>query len=107
MRMDTPVPKGRYHPPPSHSEVRDALGDLLALAIGRQVTRESKEDDKGLRADLAVRGRLYEPQEEALIDIRVTDTDAQYLSDISMAVVTEEQAKRKHTKYDQYDHVAL
>eukprot|EP00923_Selenidium_pygospionis_P019153 GHVN01033520.1.p1 GENE.GHVN01033520.1~~GHVN01033520.1.p1 ORF type:complete len:376 (+),score=31.07 GHVN01033520.1:296-1423(+) len=64
-----------------HNEIRDALGDLASLAWGRQVikepvVREADESGTGqLKADLLIRG-VWEPQTQALLDVRVTDTDA-------------------------------
>ena len=65
-----------------HNEVRDAFGDLAALAWS-QVTREpivceacTSSNTTALVADLSVRG-VWIPQAEALFDIRVVDTDAQ------------------------------
>ena len=64
-----------------NNEIRDAIGDLAALAWG-QVRRETvvveAEDQHGetLIADLCVRG-VWLPQAEALFDICVVDTDTQ------------------------------
>eukprot|EP00923_Selenidium_pygospionis_P003992 GHVN01006338.1.p1 GENE.GHVN01006338.1~~GHVN01006338.1.p1 ORF type:complete len:271 (+),score=15.00 GHVN01006338.1:23-814(+) len=91
-----------------HNEVRDALGDLLAAAIGRQVIREpilveggtvDGETVPGLQPDLAVRG-IFHPQAEAVIDVCVVHTDAQSYRKIPPADVLEIHAKRKHAKYD-------
>ena len=63
------------------SEIRDAIGDLAALAWG-QVRHETVVVEAGdqhsetLIADLCVRG-VQLPQAEALFDIRVVDADAQ------------------------------
>ena len=65
-----------------HNEVRDSLGDLLAMGFN-SVLKEPivKEGDiydsnnPGLVADLAVRG-LWQPQTDVLFDVRVVDTDA-------------------------------
>ena len=63
-----------------HNEVRDAFGDLASLVwslVRREpVVREASDDGHGaLIADLAVRG-VWQPQCDALFDIRVVDTDA-------------------------------
>ena len=65
-----------------HNKVRDALGDIAALAF-KEVTREPVVREAGeargisaLIADLVVRG-VWQPQAEALFDICVIDTDAQ------------------------------
>ena len=65
-----------------HNEVRNALGDIASLAY-REVTKEPvvREPDEtrnlpALVADLGVRG-VWQPQTEALFDIRVIDSDAQ------------------------------
>ena len=64
-----------------HNEVRDCLGDMAAQ-VWSQVVREpivkeadSKADGPGLRADLGIQG-VWTPQVEALLDIKVIDTDA-------------------------------
>ena len=63
-----------------HNEIRDAIGDLAALAWG-QVRRETVVGEAGdqhgetLIADLCVHG-VWLPQAEALFDICVVDTDA-------------------------------
>eukprot|EP01068_Selenidium_serpulae_P010606 Selendium_serpulae@DN5499_c0_g1_i6.p1 len=84
-----------------HNEVRDALGDLCSLAWGRQIVREpvireAGEDGKGeLRADLMVRG-IWSPQGAALIDIRVTDSDATSNLTKSVGKVMAEQEEKKN-----------
>ena len=67
-----------------HNEVRDALGDLAALAykdvIREPIVREGSDTVPALIADLGIRG-VWLPQIE---DIRVTDADApSYLSALS------------------------
>ena len=65
-----------------HNEVRDALWDIAALTnkevVREPVVREADETSEmpALIADLGVRG-FWQPQSEALFDIRVIDTDAQ------------------------------
>eukprot|EP00923_Selenidium_pygospionis_P003985 GHVN01006330.1.p1 GENE.GHVN01006330.1~~GHVN01006330.1.p1 ORF type:complete len:304 (+),score=26.87 GHVN01006330.1:657-1568(+) len=88
-----------------HNEMRDALGDLLAKALGRQVIKEPiivppTEGNKGKVADLAVRG-VFQPQAEALFDICVVDTDAQSHITKSPTEVLAAAAKMKHNKYDE------
>ena len=61
------------------NEIHDALGDLACLAY-KDVVREpivcdSDADGPGLIADLGVRG-VWQPQGEALFDVRVVDMDA-------------------------------
>ena len=64
-----------------HNEVRDALGDIAAPAyneiVREPVVREAAEARgiSALVADLGVRG-VWQPQTEALFDVRVFDTDA-------------------------------
>ena len=66
-----------------HNEVRDSIRDLSAV-VWSQVKHEpvvrDADNQKGilaLKADLAVRG-VWLPQAEALFDIRIIDTDAQF-----------------------------
>ena len=62
-----------------HNEICDALGDLACLAykdvIREPVVHDGDADGPGLIADLGVRG-VWQPQGEALFDVRVVDTDA-------------------------------
>ena len=64
-----------------HNEIRDCLGDMAAMVwpqvIKEPVVKEGNPalDDSGLRLDLGIRG-VWQPQVEALFDIRVIDTDA-------------------------------
>ena len=85
-----------------HNEIRDALGDLACLAykdvIREPVVRDGDADVPGLIADLGVRG-VWQPQVEALFDVRVVDTDAQSFISRSVAdvlVSAEEEKKRKY-----------
>ena len=59
--------------------MRDALGDIMAMGynnvLREPIVRDGDVCTEGLVADLAVRG-LWQPQTEALIDVRVVDTDA-------------------------------
>ena len=90
-----------------HNEVRDALGELMAMAFGNCVVREPvvreadpENDVEGLVADLATRG-LWQSQSEALLDIRVIDTDAaSYCHRPVCAVIksAEEEKKRKYNE---------
>ena len=84
-----------------HNEIRDAVGDLASLAWG-QVIREPvvqeadfHDGQEALVADLAVRG-VWQPQAEALFDVRVTDTDTQsYLHCSPEDVLTTAETKKK------------
>ena len=59
--------------------MHDAFGDLSSLVWGpvyrEPIVREASDDSSALKADLAVRG-VWQPQCDALFDIRVVDTDA-------------------------------
>ena len=64
-----------------HSDIRDAIGDLAALAWEQAkhetvVVEAGDQHGETLIADLYVRG-VYLPQAEALFDICVIDIDAQ------------------------------
>ncbi|KAL5481503.1 hypothetical protein EMCRGX_G021677 [Ephydatia muelleri] len=65
-----------------HNEVRDALGDLAAIAykdVVREPIVQDADDANGrptLIADLSIRG-VWQPQTVALLDVRVIDTNAQ------------------------------
>ena len=97
-----------------HNEVRDALGDIAALAF-KEETREPvvREADEArgisaLVADLGVRG-VWQLQAEALFDIRVIDTDAQSHahSSVNVVLATAEKEKRKYTKAAQARHASF
>ena len=92
-----------------HNEVRDALGQLAALAYPHvtvePVVREPaahNPTDTGLVCDLAaaVRG-LWSSQTEALIDCRIVNTDAQSYDHRSVKAVLESTAAAKKTKHRQ------
>ena len=87
-----------------HNEVRDAFKDLAALVWSPVVKEPVVSDGSGgilepLVADLCVRG-VWQPQTEAVFDIRVVDTDAQsYCSHTPIAVLysAEVEKKRKYS----------
>ena len=98
-----------------HNEVRDALGDIAALTykkvVREPVVREADEARgiSALVADLGVRG-VWQPQTEALFDIRVTDTDAQSCAQRTVnAVLTaaEREKKRKYAQAVQARHASF
>ena len=85
-----------------HNEVRDALGDLVALAykdVNREpVVREGNAEVSALVTDLGIWG-VWLPQTEALLDIRVTNADvSSYLTRSigSVLAMAEEEKKRKY-----------
>ena len=87
-----------------HNEVRDALGDIAGMAY-REVIREpivrDANDSAGipaLVADLGVRG-VWQPQAEALFDVRVVDTDAQSYSQRAVTAVLSSAEREKKRKY--------
>ena len=84
--------------------MRDALGDLASIAF-RDVIREPIVRDadpvRGLPdlvADLGVR-RLWAAQTEALLDIRVMDTDAQSYTSRTVDSVLLSAENEKKKKY--------
>ena len=98
-----------------HNEVRDALGDIEALAY-KEVVREpvAREADEirgvsALVADLGVRG-VWQPQTEALFDVHVVDTDAQSYAHRTVSAVlstAEKEKKRKYTHAAQACHASF
>ena len=63
-----------------HNEVRDSFGDLSSLVWGpvhrEPVVQEASDDGRTvLKADLVVRG-VWQPQCDAVFDVRIVDTDA-------------------------------
>ena len=87
-----------------HNEVRDAFGELAALAwnqvVKEPVVREanSLSHTPALVADLSVRG-VWIPQVEALFDIRVVDTDTQSYRNSSPMDILSGAEKEKKNKY--------
>jgi len=86
-----------------HNEVRDAIGDISALAwrhVHREpVVCEASSEHDALIADLGIRG-VWQPQAEVLFNIRMTDTDTQsYQSHTPQSVLasTEKDKKRKYS----------
>ena len=90
-----------------HNEVRDALGEMMAMAFGNQIVKEPivreadpERSEEGLVADLAVR-RLWHSQSEALLDIRVVDTDADSYCHRPVAAVIKSAEEEKKRKYNE------
>jgi len=87
-----------------HNEVRDAFGDLASL-VWSPVMKEPIVCDNSAGADtliidLCVRG-VWEPQTEALFDIRVVDTDARSYRACSPRDVLSSAEGEKKCKYVQ------
>ena len=82
-----------------HNEVRDAFGDLVSLiwspVTKEPIVRDSSDGADALIADLCVRG-AWEPQTEALFDIRVVDTDAQSYCARTHDVLSIAEGEKKH-----------
>jgi len=79
--------------------MRDGIGDIAALAwkhVHREpVVCEASFEHNALIADLGMRG-VWQPQAEALFDIRVTDTDAQsYQSHTPQSVLASAEEDKK------------
>ena len=87
-----------------HNEVRDVAGQLAALAFPHvtkePVVREGSCNQDGLICDLAVRG-VWNPQTEALFDVRVVNTDAQSYATRPVIAVLDSIAKAKKAKHHQ------
>lgn len=85
-----------------HNEVRDVLGDLMATAWGNcvkePIIREASNSLPALRGDLACRG-VWEPQREALFDVRVVDTDAPSYGSRAVSAVLCRAEQEKMNKY--------
>lgn len=85
-----------------HNEIRDALGDMANLVwkdVKREpIVREASEATPCLIADLGVRG-VWQPQEEALFDVRVVDTDAPSYAARSVTSILASGEAAKKTKY--------
>jgi len=97
-----------------HNEVRDALGDIAALAC-KEVVREpvvrEADEIRGVSAqvaDFGVRG-VWQPQTEVLFDVRVVDTDTQSYAHrtVSAVLLTAEKEKRKYTHAAQVCHASF
>ena len=89
-----------------HNEVRDTIVDLSSIVykdiILEQVIQEAREvtDEPSLVADLGVRG-VWQPQTQALFDIRVIDTDApSHVNRSVAAILASAELSRKEGKYN-------
>uniref|UniRef100_A0A146MEQ0 Uncharacterized protein n=1 Tax=Lygus hesperus TaxID=30085 RepID=A0A146MEQ0_LYGHE len=85
-----------------HNEVRDVLGDLMSKAWGNccrePVILEPSASEPGLRGDLVCRG-VWEPQRDALFDVRIVDTDApshESRTVNAVLITAENEKKRKY-----------
>ncbi|KAL5505424.1 hypothetical protein EMCRGX_G006855 [Ephydatia muelleri] len=89
-----------------HNEIRDCTGDIASQVwthvIKEPVVREAdvKNADGGLRLDLGIRG-VWQPQVEALFDVKVVDTDAPSHRTHSPEAILESGAKEKKRVYEQ------
>ena len=89
-----------------HNEIRDCIGDIASQVwthvIKEPVVREAdvKNADGGLRLDLGIRG-VWQPQVEALFDVKVVDTDAPSHRTRSPEAILESKAKEKKRVYEQ------
>eukprot|EP00731_Ephydatia_muelleri_P030106 Em0021g629a len=89
-----------------HNEIRDCIGDIASQVwthvIKEPVVREAdvKNADGGLRLDLGIRG-VWQPQVEALFDVKVVDTDAPSHRTRSPEAILESGAKEKKMVYEQ------
>ncbi|KAL5460337.1 hypothetical protein EMCRGX_G033782 [Ephydatia muelleri] len=89
-----------------HNEIRDCIGDIASQVwthvIKEPVVREAdvKNADGGLRLDLGIRG-VWQPQVEALFDVKVVDTDAPSHRTSSPEAILESGAKEKKRVYEQ------
>ena len=87
-----------------HNEVRDCLVDISSQVwpsvIKEPIVREvdPSSNDVGIRLDLGVQG-LWSPQTEALLDIRIIDTDAPSYKHHTPEAVLESAAKEKKRIY--------
>ena len=87
-----------------HNEVRDSLGNICSLAyrevVKEPVVRQADESEGALIADLNVRG-VWQSQVNALVDIRVADTDAPSHIERTVEAVlatSENEKRRKHSE---------
>ena len=94
-----------------HNEVRDIVAELSQIAWKQvhkePVIRETTTTESGLRADFLIRG-VWNPQETASYDIRVTDTDARSYGNRSTAQVLkacESEKKNKHLEACRNRHI--
>ena len=84
--------------------MRDALGDIAALTykevVREPVVREADEAQgiSALVADLGVRG-VWQPQAEALFDVRVVDTDTQSYVQRAVSSVLATAEREKKPRY--------
>ena len=84
--------------------MQDVAGQLAALAFPHvtkePVVRHGSGDEDGLICDLVVRG-VWNPQTEALFDVRVVNTDAQSYVTCPVVAFLESIARAKKAKHHQ------
>ena len=87
-----------------HNEIRDCIGEL-ASQVWPQVIKEpivneatATSSDPGLRLDLGIRG-VWQPQVEALFDVRVIDTDAPSHCHRAPNAILESSSQKKKRMY--------
>ena len=89
-----------------HNEIRDCLGDIASQVwthvIKEPVVREADVNhaNGGLRLDLGIRA-VWQPQVEALFDVKFVDTDAPSHCTRSPEAILKSGAKRKKRVYEQ------
>ena len=86
-----------------HNEVRDAFGDLSSLVCGpvhhEPVVQEASDDGHTvLKADMAVCG-VWQPQCDAIFDVRIVDTDASSYRSRTLPDVLQSAELEKKRKY--------
>ena len=87
-----------------HNEIRDAIADVSSMVWGQvkkePVVREPNNttETPALIADLSIRG-VWTPQELALLDVRVIDTDAKSYGNRSPEDVIKTTEREKRNKY--------
>ena len=88
------------------NEVRDVIGDLASVVF-KEVVKEpvvqETNDAEGvpsLIADLSIRG-VWQPQTVALLDVRVTDTDAPSYSQRVVSAILSSAEEAKKMKYSE------
>ena len=87
-----------------HNEIRDALGDLVAMGykevLREPIVREADDsaESPALIADLSERG-LWQPLTVALLDVHVVDTDAQSYTNCPVSAILSTAEQEKKRKY--------
>jgi hypothetical protein len=94
-----------------HNEVRDVLGDMVETAWGCCIREPIIKEQNPMTNEISLKGDLaygvWEPQVEALFDIRIVYADTPSYSLMTLQAVLRKSEKEKKTTYRLFDEKRL